>query len=77
MSERKYYEAYDDRYRQVHAENLQWFAEVPSKIVAEVIGRFGILLSWIQGGSLRAYSLVIGIGVLFIMFILAFTFHSL
>ncbi|MBE6435459.1 MAG: NADH-quinone oxidoreductase subunit L [Akkermansiaceae bacterium] len=42
-----------------------------------LIGRFGILLSWIQGGSLRAYSLVIGLGVLFIMFILAFTFHSL
>ena len=45
MTDRKYYEAYDDRYRQVHAENLQWFAEVPSKIVAEVIGRFGILHS--------------------------------
>ena len=42
MSERKYYEAYDDRYRQVHSENLQWFAEEPSKIVSEIIERFGI-----------------------------------
>lgn len=42
MSERKYYEAYDDRYRQVHAENLQWFAEEPSKIVSQIIERFGI-----------------------------------
>jgi len=42
VSNRKYYEAYDDRYRQVHAENLQWFAEEPSKIVSQVIERFGI-----------------------------------
>ena len=42
MSERKYYEAYDDRYRQVHSENLQWFAEAPSKIVSQVIERFNI-----------------------------------
>lgn len=43
MSERKYYEAYDDRYRQVHAENLQWFSEEPSLIVSQVIERFNIL----------------------------------
>ena len=42
MSSRKYYEAYDDRYRQVHAENLQWFAEEPSQIVSEIIGRFSV-----------------------------------
>ena len=42
MSDRKYYEAYDDRYRQVHAENLQWFAEKPSNIVSQTIERFGI-----------------------------------
>lgn len=42
MSERKYYEAYDDRYRQAHAENIQWFSEEPSSIVAHVIGRFNI-----------------------------------
>lgn len=39
---RKYYEAYDDRYRQVHKENLRWFAEGPSAIVEEVISAFGI-----------------------------------
>lgn len=42
MSERKYYEAYDDRYRQVHTENLQWFAEEPSEIVSRIIERYGI-----------------------------------
>lgn len=41
--ERKYYEAYDDRYRQVHAQNLQWFYEKPSPIVMEVINAFDML----------------------------------
>ena len=40
--DRKYYEAYDDRYRQVHGENLQWFADSPSPIVGEVIERLSI-----------------------------------
>ena len=42
MTERRYYEAYDDRYRQVHAENLQWFSSEASGIVAQTIERFGI-----------------------------------
>lgn len=45
--------------------------------LAYFTGRIGILLSWIQGGSLRAYSFVFGVGVIVIMFILAFTFTSL
>ena len=40
---RKYYEAYDDRYRQVHQENLNWFEDQPSPIIDEVICRFGLL----------------------------------
>ena len=40
--ERKYYEAYDDRYRQAHGEDLQWFADEPSPIVGEVMDRFFI-----------------------------------
>lgn len=40
---RPYYEAYDDRYRQVHREQLQWFSSAPSPIVSEVIRKFGIL----------------------------------
>ena len=39
---KKYYEAYDDRYRQVHRENLQWFADAPSAIVGEVVDRFSV-----------------------------------
>ena len=40
--DRKYYKAYDDRYRQVHGENLQWFANEPSPIVQDVMCRFSI-----------------------------------
>ena len=39
---RKYYEAYDDRYRQVHSQNLQWFYDDPTPIVMETIKKFGI-----------------------------------
>ena len=40
--ERKYYEAYDDRYRKIHGEGLQWFYNDPSPIVSEMIQRYGI-----------------------------------
>ena len=39
---RKYYEAYDDRYRQIHSQNLQWFYDDPTPIVTETIQEFGI-----------------------------------
>ena len=39
---RKYYEAYDDRYRQVHGADLQWFADGPSPIVGEILKRYNI-----------------------------------
>lgn len=39
---RKYYEAYDDRYRQVHGRQLRWFAETPSPIVAQFMEARGI-----------------------------------
>lgn len=39
---RSYYEAYDDRYRQVHGENLRWFMEEPSLIVGQVLSEFGV-----------------------------------
>jgi SAM-dependent methyltransferase len=41
--QRKYYEAYDDRYRQIHSQNLKWFDESPSAIVLETIHGFGII----------------------------------
>lgn len=40
--ERKYYEAYDDRYRQVHGQNLQWFYDDPTPIVGQIMEEFGI-----------------------------------
>ncbi len=42
MSLRKYYNAYDDRYRQIHEQDLQWFQESPSPIVAETMDEFSI-----------------------------------
>ena len=39
---RKYYEAYDDRYRQVHEKALQWASDTPSAIVLEAMEKCGI-----------------------------------
>lgn len=40
--DRKYYEAYDDRYRQIHSLNLQWFYDNPTPVVMETVREFGI-----------------------------------
>lgn len=42
MNDRKYYEAYDDRYRQVHEENLLWFSQEPSKILWDIMEKFAV-----------------------------------
>jgi cyclopropane fatty-acyl-phospholipid synthase-like methyltransferase len=42
--ERNYYEAYDDRYRQVHSQKLQWFDDEPTGIVGEIISKYQITL---------------------------------
>ena len=42
MPERKYYDAYNDRYRQVHEQGLQWSGGKPSPIVAEIIRDFSV-----------------------------------
>ena len=42
MNKRSYYKAYDDRYKQVHGEDIQWFSSEPSPIVSEVIGEFSL-----------------------------------
>ena len=39
---RKYYEAYDDRYRQAHAAGLAWFADEASGIVMETMRKYGV-----------------------------------
>lgn len=38
--ERQYYEAYDDRYRQVHQKSLKWFSDCPSEIVEETLIKY-------------------------------------
>lgn len=40
--ERKYYEAYEDRYRQIHGMGLRWFGEGPSAIVNRIMEELGI-----------------------------------
>ena len=42
MEKRPYYKAYDDRYRQVHDHNLQWFSSEASPIVREIMDAFSI-----------------------------------
>lgn len=42
MQQRAYYAAYDDRYRQVHAQDLEWFHKDPSPIVMETMKAFSI-----------------------------------
>ncbi len=39
-SRRKYYEAYDDRYKQVHKESVTWFSENNSNIVIDTIKQY-------------------------------------
>ena len=39
---KKYYEAYDERYKQIHKQDLQWLSEMPSKIVVETIQAFSL-----------------------------------
>lgn len=39
---KKYYEAYDLRYRQVHEAGLTWFGEKPTAIVAQTMEKYGI-----------------------------------
>ena len=40
--QRRYYEAYDDRYRQIHSRSLQWFHDEPSPVVKETILKYSI-----------------------------------
>ncbi|MBQ9930146.1 MAG: class I SAM-dependent methyltransferase [Oscillospiraceae bacterium] len=42
MNGRKYYEAYDDRYKVAHGQGLHWFSGNASPIVAEVIEKYHI-----------------------------------
>jgi 2-polyprenyl-3-methyl-5-hydroxy-6-metoxy-1,4-benzoquinol methylase len=37
---KKYYEAYDDRYKQVHKESLTWFSDNNSEIVINTINQY-------------------------------------
>lgn len=39
---KEYYEAYDDRYLQVHGKKLQWASDAPSPIVYQVITRYDV-----------------------------------
>ncbi len=42
MAGRKYYEAYDERYKTAHAAGINWFSDAPSPIVGETLERCGI-----------------------------------
>lgn len=42
MDKRKYYEAYDDRYKKAHQEGICWSGDRCSPIVSEIISKFNI-----------------------------------
>ena len=42
MMGKKYYEAYNERYKAIHEKNLSWLGEEPSPIVSEIVERYGI-----------------------------------
>ncbi len=42
VQNKKYYEAYDDRYRQVHDKSLKWFSDLPSEIVEKAMMKYNI-----------------------------------
>lgn len=42
MIKRKYYEAYDERYKTAHKKELRWFGDEPSAIVLETINKYKI-----------------------------------
>lgn len=42
MSDRKYYEAYDDRYKTAHEKSIRWFGDDPSAVVLEIIEKYKI-----------------------------------
>ena len=39
---RKYYEAYEERYKTIHAKGFSWAGDAPTPIVLDVIRRYGI-----------------------------------
>ena len=39
---KSYYQAYDDRYRQIHEQSLHWFSEAPSPIVLEIMNKYQV-----------------------------------
>ena len=40
--EKSYYQAYDERYKQVHRKGMQWFSDEPSEIVEQTIEQYHI-----------------------------------
>ena len=42
INKREYYEAYDDRYKQIHAKSLRWFSNINTKIVEETLQKHKI-----------------------------------
>ncbi len=42
MSDRKYYEAYDERYKTAHEAGIRWFGDAASPIVSEMISKYQV-----------------------------------
>ena len=42
MKMKKYYEAYEQRYKTIHEKGFGWFADTPTQIVFDVINRYDL-----------------------------------
>ena len=42
VQSKSYYQAYDNRYRQIHEQSLHWFSEEPSPIVLEIMKKYRV-----------------------------------
>ncbi len=42
MPEKRYYEAYDERYKTAHARGIRWMGGEPTALVGEILDRYGV-----------------------------------
>lgn len=42
VQSKSYYQAYDNRYQQIHEQSLHWFSEEPSPIVLEIMKKYRV-----------------------------------
>ena len=57
---KKYYEAYDQRYQQVHQRGLAWFTGKSTPIVAQVLEENPDMVAIVKGGNMKLINALTG-----------------